>query len=254
MLLRFGVHFVAARHRANLDPAFLRAIARHQFIKRRLHHQLLFTQRRGQLFDRGRLIRRVNYRFQRRSSLFVRHSVSFRLSVRLSLLCVLCVSLCPAPAPPAPSFSGTRSGCPVFRLLLRESLYPGLVDVSNSSSSLRVSASSASLRYLFLVICRSSLFSPPLVHLDRLESPRRYLFSSPVTNYRSPITSYLYSSSTCRIAPFSSSTASNALAFFNKISPNCFSCTIAMACSFTISSTARNATIIACREGHASKN
>src|SRR5260370_40801395 len=65
---------------------------------------------------------------------------------------------------------------------------------------------------------------------------------------------YLYSSSICLIPPLSSKTKSNILCFRTKISPNCFSCTSATACNFTISKTAMNATIIACREGQASKN
>ncbi len=73
MLLRFRIHLVAARHRADFNPALFGRVTRHQFVQRRLHHQLLFAQRAGQLLDRRRLVRRVNNRFQRRSSLFVRH-------------------------------------------------------------------------------------------------------------------------------------------------------------------------------------
>ena len=76
----------------------------------------------------------------------------------------------------------------------------------------------------------------------------------PFSLFYSPIPVHRYSSSTILIAPLSSNTTSNALPFFSMMSPNIFSCTRATACSFTISSTARNATIIACREGHASKN
>src|SRR5882724_7080576 len=73
MLLRLGEQFVPARHLANLDPALFARIARHQLIQRSLHRQFLFPQRPGQLLDRRRLIRRVNNRFQCRSSLFARH-------------------------------------------------------------------------------------------------------------------------------------------------------------------------------------
>src|SRR5712692_3609560 len=86
VLLRLGVHLVPACHRANLDPALLRRIAGHQFIQRSLHHQLLFAQRLRQLLDRRRLVRRKNNRFQRRSSLFVRHS----FSLSSADLCALC--------------------------------------------------------------------------------------------------------------------------------------------------------------------
>src|SRR5689334_8408580 len=146
VLLRLRVHLVPARHRANLDPALFDRITRHQFIQRRLHRQLFFAQRLGQLLDRRRLVGRVNNRFQRRFPFFVIHSDS----------------LIPIP--------------------------------------------------------------------------------------------YLYSSSTIRNAPCSSNATSKLLPFFTTISPNIFSCTSSTACSFTISSTARNATIIACREGQASKN
>src|SRR6267142_2834572 len=73
MLLRLRIQLVPARHRANLDPSPFRRIARHQFIQRRLHRQLLFPQRLRQLLDRRRLIRRINNRFQRRCSFFVCH-------------------------------------------------------------------------------------------------------------------------------------------------------------------------------------
>src|SRR5439155_11036046 len=69
-----------------------------------------------------------------------------------------------------------------------------------------------------------------------------------------PTLTYLYSSSISLIPPASSKTKSNILCFLTRISPNCFSCTSATACSFTISRTARNATIIAWRDGQASKN
>src|SRR5216684_5638137 len=100
--------------------------------------------------------------------------------------------------------------------------------------------------------CRFSLFVS-----HALFSSLRILCVSALSSliFFSPLaTSYLYSSSICLIPPLSSNTKSNILCFRTKISPNCFSCTSATACSFTISSTARNATIIACREGHASKN
>src|SRR6266704_3658614 len=73
VVLWLGVHLVPARYRADFDSALFRCIARHQFIQRRLHRQLFFAKRVRELFDRRRLIRRVNNRFQRRSSLFVRH-------------------------------------------------------------------------------------------------------------------------------------------------------------------------------------
>src|SRR5690348_10608136 len=74
MLLRLGVHLVPARHRANLDPPLFRRVTRHQFIERRLHGQFFFAKRLRQLLDCRRLIRRVNNRFQRRFSLFIRHA------------------------------------------------------------------------------------------------------------------------------------------------------------------------------------
>jgi hypothetical protein len=76
MLLRLRVHLVPAGHRANLDPAFFRRIACHQFVQRRLHGQLFFAQRLCQLLDRRWLIRRINNRFQRRLPLFLGHSTS----------------------------------------------------------------------------------------------------------------------------------------------------------------------------------
>ena len=56
------------------------------------------------------------------------------------------------------------------------------------------------------------------------------------------------------MAPLASKATSKALAFFTRMSENCLSWARATAWSFTISRTARNATIIACREGQASKN
>src|SRR5438477_766639 len=75
MLLRLGINFVPTRHSANFDPAFFASVARHQLIQRSLHRQLFFAERFRQLLDRRRLIRRINNRFQRRFSLFIRHSV-----------------------------------------------------------------------------------------------------------------------------------------------------------------------------------
>src|SRR5713226_10086880 len=73
MLLRLGEQFVPASYPANLDPAFFRRVTRHQLIQRSLHRQLFLAERLSQLLDRRRLIRRINYRFQRRFSLFVSH-------------------------------------------------------------------------------------------------------------------------------------------------------------------------------------
>src|SRR5208282_2726006 len=73
MLLRLRIQLVSASHRANLDPALFRAIARHQLIERSLHDKFLLAQRLSQLFDGRRLIRRINDRFQCSFSFFVRH-------------------------------------------------------------------------------------------------------------------------------------------------------------------------------------
>src|SRR6266571_2963899 len=79
MVLRLGVHLVPAGYRANFDSALFCRVARYQLVQRRLHRQLFFPQRVRELFGRRRLIRRVNDRFQRRSSLFVRHRNPSRL-------------------------------------------------------------------------------------------------------------------------------------------------------------------------------
>jgi hypothetical protein len=65
---------------------------------------------------------------------------------------------------------------------------------------------------------------------------------------------YWYSWSMWRIAPFSSKATSKALDFLTRMSANCFSWVRSTAWSLTISRTAKNATIMAWREGQASKN
>jgi len=72
--------------------------------------------------------------------------------------------------------------------------------------------------------------------------------------FSSLATSYLYSSSICLIPPASSNTKSTSYASAPKYPQTASPAPSATACNFTISSTARNATIIACREGQASKN
>src|SRR3981189_3336179 len=168
MLLRLGEQFVPAPHPAHPRPPLFAGVARHQLVQRSLHRQFLFPQRPRQLLDGRRLIRRINNRFQCRSSLFASHAVFSSLRI-LSALSV------------------------------------------------------------------SALFLPSL-------------------DLQLSTVNYLYSSSICLIPPASSNAKSNILCFRTRISPNCFSCTSATACTFTISKTAKNATIIACREGHASKN
>jgi len=74
MLLRLGVQFVPAGHRPNLDPALFARVTRHQLIERSLHNKLLFAKCLGQLLDGRRLIRRIDNRFQRSSSLFIGHA------------------------------------------------------------------------------------------------------------------------------------------------------------------------------------
>src|ERR1700687_390991 len=64
---------------------------------------------------------------------------------------------------------------------------------------------------------------------------------------------YWYSASMRRV-PDSSKAVAKDLDFLIRISPNCFSWERATACSLTISRTARKATIMAWREGQASKN
>src|SRR5580704_9414978 len=73
MVLRLRVHLVPARHRANLNPALFHRISRDQLVQRRLHRQLLFTQRRRQLVNRRRLIRGINNRFQCSLAFFISH-------------------------------------------------------------------------------------------------------------------------------------------------------------------------------------
>src|SRR6266581_1627137 len=79
VMLWLGVHLVPAGYRADFDSALFCRVARYQLVQRRLHRQLFFPQRVRELFGRRRLIRRVNDRFQRRSSLFVRHRNPSRL-------------------------------------------------------------------------------------------------------------------------------------------------------------------------------
>src|SRR5256885_9688855 len=75
MMLRLRVHLVAARDGANFYAAFFRGVARDEFIERRLRNQLLFAERAGKLFDRRRLVRRVNDCFKCRFAFFVGHSL-----------------------------------------------------------------------------------------------------------------------------------------------------------------------------------
>src|SRR6266850_1618037 len=206
MLLRLGKQFVPARHLADLDPALLARVARHQLIQRSLHRQFLFPQRPRQLLDRRRLIRRINNRFQCRSSLFVSHNL---------LLVVAGLSRC------LRSGSDRKDRC-ISLSCVGAGLQPG--QPHWSANPLRPQRLCAIFFFILTF------------------------------NFQLSTVNYLYSSSICLIPPLSSNAKSNILCFRTRISPNCFSCASATACSFTISSTARNATIIACREGHASKN
>src|SRR5229473_1465942 len=105
MLLRLRIKFVPARHRAHFDPPRFGSVAGHQLVQRSLHRQLLLPQRLRQLLDRSRLIRRINNRFQRRFSLFVRHKVLLCSGRSFAFFCV-------------PVLTGKTGSFLVFPLLL----------------------------------------------------------------------------------------------------------------------------------------
>src|SRR5579859_1650304 len=79
-------------------------------------------------------------------------------------------------------------------------------------------------------------------------------FTSLISLFFNYFNFYWYSWSMWRMAPFSSKATSKALAFFTSMSANWFSWARSTAWSLTISRTARKATIMAWREGQASKN
>src|ERR1700687_250058 len=73
VMLRLGIHLVAAGDAAHFDAAFIGRVAGHQFVERGLHYELFLVERGGELLYRGRLVRRVDDRFQCCFAFFVGH-------------------------------------------------------------------------------------------------------------------------------------------------------------------------------------
>src|SRR5579872_332085 len=76
-MLRLRVHLPAARDFANLDAALLHRIRSDQPVEPRPHLGPLAADRRENLIQRRRLIRRVNNRFQRALQFLFRHRLPF---------------------------------------------------------------------------------------------------------------------------------------------------------------------------------
>src|SRR5580765_3358316 len=76
VMLRLGVHLVAAGNGADLDAAFFDGVADDQFVERSLHGDFFFTEGGSELIDGGGLVGGVNDGFEGGFAFFVGHGSS----------------------------------------------------------------------------------------------------------------------------------------------------------------------------------